>query len=360
MQETITVGLGERSYPITIGSGVLETIGSELKKNPIGSRYCLVSDDNVGPLYAEKLVQSLQQAGVSCEMITFAAGEENKSMATVETLAREMARRGFDRSDAVIAVGGGVVGDIAGFLAAIYMRGIPFIQVPTSLLAQVDSSVGGKTGVDIPEGKNLIGAFYQPKAVYIDLDVLSTLPEKEFRGGLAEVIKYGVIVDQAFFSFLSENRVKIIELDKKVLLPMIRTCCQIKADVVAKDEREGGLRRILNFGHTIGHAVEAASGYTLIHGFGVAIGMQTVAELAIASGYATAEALQPLERILKDYQLPVTIPEAFDKQQIKQYLQTDKKTIGGRVFFVIPEKIGKVIITDQVKPEHIDAVLNKG
>jgi 3-dehydroquinate synthase len=359
-QETITVGLGDRSYPITIGPGILHEIGPYLKQNPIGNRYCIVTDSNVATLYGQRLIDMLHQSGLNCEMIVFPAGEERKHMTTVATLGSEMAQKRFDRSDAIIALGGGVVGDIAGFLASIYMRGIPFIQVPTTLLAQVDSSVGGKTGVDIPEGKNLIGTFYQPQAVFIDLDVLQTLPMSEFRGGLAEVIKYGVIIDRVFFDFLATNRDEIMQLQPAKLLPMIRRCCEIKAEVVEKDEKEGGLRRILNFGHTIGHAVEAASGYTLIHGFGVAIGMCAVAKLSVLSGYATAETLQPVEDLLKAYQLPTHIPDEYDRQQLKQYLQTDKKTVSGRIFFVIPEKIGSVIVTDKVQPEHIDVVLNNG
>ncbi|MCP3892122.1 MAG: 3-dehydroquinate synthase [Desulfobulbaceae bacterium] len=360
MQETITVGLGERSYPISIGSGVLGNVSEFLLQKSIGNKYCVISDSNVGSLYGEKLIDAMQDAGISCEMITFPAGEENKNTSTVTTLASAMAERGFDRSDAIIALGGGVVGDISGFLASIFMRGIPFIQIPTSLLAQVDSSVGGKTGVDIPQGKNLVGTFYQPQAVFIDLDVLSTLPMSEYRGGLAEVIKYGVIIDKVFFSFLLENRAQILALDSDILLPMIRRCCEIKADVVEKDEREGGLRRILNFGHTIGHAVEAASGYSLIHGYGVSIGMQAVARMAVLSGHSTQSEMSEVEEILKAYELPLDIPNEFDIAQLKKYLLADKKTVGGRVFFVIPEQIGKVIITDKVKPEHIDAVLNNG
>jgi 3-dehydroquinate synthase len=237
------------------------------------------------------------------------------------------------------------------------MRGIPFVQVPTSLLAQVDSSVGGKTGVDIAEGKNLIGTFYQPKAVFIDTDVLKTLPPEEFLSGMAEVIKYGASIDADFFTWLGANREAILALEPAVIAPMIRRCCELKASVVEQDEREGGLRRILNFGHTIGHAVEAASGYSLIHGLSVAIGMQAVAELAVRCGYADKGVAAKIAELLRQYHLPTEIPSGMDRTALRRYLQADKKTIGGRIFFVLPEAIGKVRITDQVQDADLDAVL---
>ena len=211
--------------------------------------------------------------------------------------------------------------------------------------------------MDIPEGKNLVGCFYQPKAVYIDPDVLRTLPRKELLGGLAEVIKYGVIQDQEFFDFLDKRREAILALEEDVVISLIARCCEIKAQVVEQDEREGGLRRILNFGHTIGHAVEAASDFTLIHGLAIAIGMRAVADLAVLGGHLPREDADRLCRLLEAYNMPVVIPPELDRNVIKQFLQTDKKTIGGRVFFVLPEAIGKVIITDQVDDFHIDEVL---
>lgn len=356
-EQTITVGLGDRSYPIVIGSGVLTKVGADLLSYDIGKRYGIISDTNVAKIYGETLVGSLEAAGIACELIVFNAGEASKHTGTVTELARELAVRGFDRGDALIALGGGVVGDITGFLASIYMRGIPFVQVPTSLLAQVDSSVGGKTGVDIPEGKNLIGTFYQPKAVYIDIDVLTTLPKEEYLGGLAEVLKYGVIADNNFFDFLAANRRQILDLDAEVVVSMISTCCEIKAQVVESDEREGGLRRILNFGHTIGHAVEAASEYSIIHGLAVSIGMKAACELAMRGGYTDQATVNKVAEVLTAYELPTIIPSHLDRQAIKSYLKTDKKTVGGRVFFVLPESVGKVIVTDNVEIEDVDAVL---
>ncbi|RWX50558.1 3-dehydroquinate synthase, partial [Candidatus Electrothrix marina] len=248
-------------------------------------------------------------------------------------------------------------GDITGFLAAIYMRGIPFVQVPTTLLSQVDSSVGGKTGVDLPEGKNLVGVFYQPKAVYIDTDVLHTLPLDELQGGLAEVIKYGVIHDADFFAFLKKNKDAVFALQQDVLTRLIARCCEIKAWVVEQDEREGGLRRILNFGHTIGHAVEAASDFQLIHGKSVAIGMCAAAKLAVRTGCLAEQDACAIQDLIERYELPRSIPAELDRQLIKKYLLNDKKTIAGRVFYVLPEAIGKVMITNQVSAHDVDAVI---
>lgn len=358
MEQTITVGLGERSYPILIGKGVLKRIGEALQAADIAKRYAVISDDRVAALYSQRLLDVLRQANIAAELLTFPHGEASKHLATIGVLASQLADRGFDRGDGLIALGGGVTGDITGFLASIYMRGIPFIQVPTSLLAQVDSSVGGKTGVDLPEGKNLIGTFYQPRAVFIDTDVLQTLPRDEFLGGMAEVIKYGASIDAEFFAWLDENRSAILALDPSAIVPMIRRCCEMKAAVVEQDEHEGGLRRILNFGHTIGHAVEAASGYQLIHGFAVAIGMRAVAELAVRGGIAEPSVAEKIVRLLEAYNLPIAMPPDQDRATLRRYLNTDKKTRGGRVFFVLPERIGKVRITDQVNEAEIDAVLS--
>ncbi len=353
----VTVGLGERSYPIRIARGLLDRLGRDIACRRIGNRFCVISDDRVARLYGEPLMHSLSAGGLHAEMITFPHGEASKELATISTLAGQLAQKGFDRSDALIALGGGVTGDITGFLASIYMRGIPFVQVPTTLLAQVDSSVGGKTGVDIAEGKNLLGTFYQPRAVYIDPDVLSTLPEQELLGGLAEVIKYGVIWDKEFFDFLSANRKAILALEDSALLPLLARCCEIKAQVVEKDEREGGLRRILNFGHTIGHAVEAASNFALIHGLAIAIGMRAASDLAVRCKLCPPEDAKTIRRLLEDFGFPVEIPPELDRKAIRRFLLTDKKTVGGRVFFVLPEHIGRVIVTDNVASEDIDEVL---
>lgn len=357
MEQTIQVGLGERSYPIIIGTGILGQIGTLLKAADIAKRYGLISDDRVAALYGDKVLATLQESGVRAELFTFSHGEASKCLQTVGDLASRLVEHGFNRRSGLVALGGGVTGDITGFLASIYMRAIPFVQIPTSLLAQVDSSVGGKTGVDIPQGKNLIGTFYQPRAVYIDIDVLQTLPKDEFLGGMAEVIKYGASINADFFDWLQQNRDAILALDPAVIIPMIRRCCEMKAAVVEQDEQEGGLRRILNFGHTIGHAVEAASGYQLIHGYAVAIGMRAVADLAVRSGFTKPAVAERISDLLQQFGLPIKIPTQYDRSVLRQFMLTDKKAHNGRLVFVVPVDIGKVQITDQIDDAALDAVL---
>jgi len=357
--QTLTVGLEDRSYPIFIEDGIMEHIGRDLAQRTIASRYAVIADDYVASLYGSTLMNSLKEAGIQAELITFPRGEASKNLAVFAELSSKLAQMGFDRSSALIALGGGVTGDLTGFLAASYMRGIPFAQVPTTLLAQVDSSVGGKTGVDIPEGKNLVGAFYQPKAVYIDTAVLTTLPVDEYLGGMAEAIKYGVIWDFDFYCFLERNLDAILALQPDIIQEMITICCETKADVVAKDERESDLRRILNFGHTIGHAVEAASDFSIIHGHAVAIGMVAVLRLAVLSGLCKRKEAGRVATLIHAFGLPTEIPEDMDRERIKSYIKTDKKSIDGSVFYVLPTTIGKVIISNEVTEEQIDEILNR-
>ncbi len=353
----IQVGLDDRAYPIKIGKALLSGIGDDLTKRRVANRYVVIADDYVAGLFADPLMESLQKAGLTVFLITFPQGESSKNLSTIGELASKLAGLGIDRKDGLIALGGGVTGDITGFLAAIYMRGIPFVQIPTTLLAQVDSSVGGKTGVDIPEGKNLVGAFYQPKAVYIDTLMLRSLPRAELLNGLAEVIKYGVIYDREFFDFIEAKHEKVLDVDLDVMGEVVARCCAIKAHVVAADEKEADLRRILNFGHTIGHAVEAASNFAIAHGQAVAMGMVAAAEIAVDKGLMAKEESQRLYELIKAYGLQVDIPEELDRSSIKSYLKTDKKAVGGRPFFVLPETIGKVVITDDVDAKLIDKVL---
>jgi 3-dehydroquinate synthase len=355
--KSLTVGLEERSYPIIIQQGVLDKIGDALHKNPFAKRYAIVADDHVATLFGERLLASLHNSGIQAEIITFAQGESSKNLGTIAELSSTLARRGFDRKDGLLALGGGVTGDITGFLAACYMRSIPFAQVPTTLLAQVDSSVGGKTGVDIPEGKNLVGAFYQPQAVFIDSQVLRQLPKAEFLNGLAEVIKYGVIYERDFFKFLEMSRKDILSLDLHVLEDVIARCCKIKAAVVEADEKESDFRRILNFGHTIGHAVEAVSGYKLAHGLAVAMGMVAAAELAVLKGIMERQEKERLAQLIHEFGLPLAIPQEYDRARIQEHFLADKKTIDGKVFFVLPTSIGKVIITDDIEEGMLAKVL---
>ncbi len=354
----IEVGLGDRAYPIFVQEGLLADIGADLKERKIGKRYVIIADDRVAELYGQAVVVSLEAVGLACDLITFPRGEENKNLTTIAGLTSRLAQLGVDRKDCLIALGGGVSGDITGFVAAIYMRGIPFVQIPTTLLAQVDSSVGGKTGVDIPEGKNLVGCFYQPRAVYIDSTVLQSLPPEELLNGLAEVIKYGVIYDADFFYFLNAHREKIQALDLSVMEDVILRCCSIKAEVVEADEREADLRRILNYGHTLGHAVEAESHFTIAHGMAVAMGMVAVNKIAVAQGILMAETAGEITDLISSFGLPTTIPPELNRQQMKEFLKTDKKTVAGKPFFVLPIAIGTVIITDDVDDAIIDGALN--
>lgn len=353
----IQVGLGDRAYPIIIEQDILAQIGGYLQKLNIAKKYFIVADSHVADIYGRTLKDSLAEAGLPAKLVTFARGEESKHLGTIADLSSKLAQLGTDRKDALIALGGGVTGDITGFLAASYMRGIPFIQVPTTLLAQVDSSVGGKTGVDIPEGKNLVGAFYQPQAVYIDTAVLKTLPAAELLNGLAEIIKYSIIWDADFFEFLTEGRTRILALEPEILKEVIARCCSIKAKVVEADEREADLRRILNYGHTIGHAIEAASNYTMAHGAAVAIGMVMAGRLAVHKELLNSDEAGRIHKLITDYGMQDEIPVGMDRNRIKKYLKTDKKAVSGRPFFVLPTTIGKVVITDDVDEKLIDEVI---
>ncbi len=353
----LIVGLAERSYPIKIGQGLVDKLGDWLSEMNHGNRYAIIADETVASLYGKRVTDSFDRAGLSYVMLTFPAGEENKNLQTFAKLLSQLALEKFDRKSCVVALGGGVTGDLAGFVAASYMRGINFVQIPTTLLSQVDSSVGGKTGVDLPEGKNLAGTFYQPKAVFIDPDVLQTLPQNEILGGLAEVIKYGIIRDDKFFRFLEENRTKILALDPGCIQEIIYTSCKIKAEVVARDEHEGGLRRILNFGHTIGHAVEAESQFSLIHGLAVSIGMVAAAKISRIKGFLAERSVERICQLLMDYGMPVEVPEEYSREQIVDYLLVDKKVISGKVIFVLCNKIGSTVIADNVTNREILSVL---
>ncbi len=355
----LNVALGDRSYPLFIDSGCLEKIGPDIKERGLGNKYAVIADATVAGIYGKRVMENLAAAGVCAGLFPFPAGEKSKNLKTIAALAGRLVRAGYDRHDAIVALGGGVTGDLAGFLAATYMRGIPFVQVPTTLLAQVDSSVGGKTGVDIAEGKNLVGAFYQPKAVYIDPDVLITLPHEQLLSGLAEVIKYGIIRDADFFTFLEEYRRKIVRRDPEYIIKTIQRCCQIKAAVVQEDEQEGGVRRILNYGHTLGHAIEAAANYEILHGLAVAIGMVAAARLSVFAETFSGIDNDRIYAVISAYGLPVSVPEHLDKALIKRYLKADKKAQGGKVHFVLPKAIGMTYFTDAVTERMIDGVLQK-
>lgn len=351
--ETVSVPLEDKSYDILIGPGILSELGPMLEEFQPGGNFVMVTDSNVEDYLGMDLLNLMEASGAGVSMLSFAAGEESKSMETVVDLARRMVQAGADRSTIILALGGGVVGDMAGFLASIYMRGIPFIQIPTTLLAQVDSSVGGKTGVDLPDGKNLLGTFTQPLRVYADIGVLCTLPAQELRNGLAEVIKYGMIWSPELFSMLEKKWWDVINLEPHTTAEIVKQSCEIKAHVVARDEKEGGLRRILNFGHTIGHAVEASSDYRIPHGEAVAMGMMAVTRISHNRDMVSGEEVERLNALLEKFRLPRTIPDFVSEDSIIRLIHHDKKVKNGRVHFVLGSGIGKTVIADDVNSEEV-------
>ncbi len=356
---TVKVILGDRSYDIEIGQG-LAGIGPRLQGLGLGRKMALVTNPRVRKLYGQQAMDSLKAAGFVVMAVEIPDGEQSKSLDWANSIYTALLINSFDRKSALVALGGGVIGDLTGFAAATFMRGIPFIQVPTTLLAMVDSSVGGKTGVNHPMAKNMIGAFYQPKKVVMDLAVLQSLPKEEFLSGMAEVIKYGVIWDSAFFDYLDANRENILSLDQEALSHIIRRSCEIKAEVVSKDEREGGLRAILNYGHTLGHAIETAEQYRMRHGHAVAIGMVYAARLAQAIGLCDAAVPERVEKLIASYGLPTKLSALSRKPSTRELMDTmriDKKAEGGKVKFVLPTKIGEVVITKEWDEQRLEELI---
>ena len=352
----VTVDLKERTYDIVIGSKILNKLGLRLREfRP--SRVAIISNKTVFPIYKDAILRSLNDFNISPEVILIPDGEEYKDFSSINHIFGELLNKRFDRNSLLIAFGGGVVGDITGFAASTYMRGIRYVQVPTTLLSQVDSSVGGKTGVNHPLGKNMIGTFYQPSLVMIDIDTIRTLPKGEFSAGMAEIIKYGVIADRALFSYLENNRENILSLGDG-LIKIIKRSCEIKAGIVSKDEKETGLRAILNFGHTIGHAVETATGYKrFLHGEAVAIGMCLAADLAVRMNIFKNKDSERIKKLVELYKLPTAIPDNISPSDIINAMEIDKKIQRGKIRFVLPESIGKVRIQDSVGRELIKEVL---
>ena len=356
----VKVPLGERSYSILIGPGLLARLGSECAKLKLGRRCALISDRNVAPHFAGRTIRKLKAAGFEPVLITVPAGEKAKSLQSVQACYDQLAAHRLERQSFVIALGGGVVGDLAGFVAATYLRGIPFVQVPTTLLAQVDSSVGGKVGVNLWAGKNLVGAFHQPRLVLCDLDTLQTLPRREFRAGLAEVIKYGIICDAALFGRLERDLPKLLGLDPALLAAVVARCCEIKAEVVSQDETESGLRAILNFGHTIGHAIENSVGYgKYLHGEAISIGQVAAAELSRRVTGLNADSVRRIRDLFHRAGLPTTIHlDARRRARLVGAMKLDKKVSGGQVRFVLAERIGKVRWGQEVPPALLTGTLN--
>ena len=338
--ETIKVALGERSYSITLGAGILDTLGSLCRGLGLSGSAAVVSNTTVAPLYYDRVRAALEEAGYPVFLVQLPDGEGFKNSATLDLIYDSLVDASLDRGSFIVALGGGVIGDMAGFAAASYLRGIPFVQVPTTLLAQVDSSVGGKTGINHPRGKNLIGAFYQPRAVLIDVATLDTLPEREYLSGLGEIVKYGAVLDRDFFDFLEQNAPRLLARDQAALIHAVGRCCAIKAGVVESDEREGGVRAVLNYGHTLGHAVETLTGYTrYLHGEAVAIGMVQAARFSQSLGFCTGADRERIDALLERFGLPRELP-AFAAGAYAEALSHDKKVRDSGLLFICNFGIG--------------------
>jgi len=355
--KTLNVELGERRYPIHIGSGLLHR--PELLQPCIaGSRVAVVTNETVGPLYLDALLKQLTPWNPVC--VVLPDGEVYKTLDVLNNIFTALLKNRCDRKTTLIALGGGVVGDMTGFAAATYQRGVPFIQVPTTLLAQVDSSVGGKTGVNHPLGKNMIGAFHQPECVVIDTDVLSTLPDKELSAGLAEVIKYGLIGDPEFFAWLEQNLEKLMTRDSQALAYAIERSCADKARVVAADEREAGSRALLNLGHTFGHAIETGAGYgAWLHGEAVAAGMCMAADLSRRLGWLTPGEFARIEKLIQRAQLPTRAPKTLSAAQLREFMSVDKKVEAGKLRLVLPKGLGHAVITADFPPALFNETLEQ-
>lgn len=353
--ERLVVALDSRSYPISIGPGLLRQ--TELFSSVIsGRRVMVVTNDTVAPLYLELLKQTL--SGFQLDVHVVPDGETYKSLASFEAIMSSLLEGSHGRDTTLVALGGGVIGDLTGFAAACYQRGVPFVQVPTTLLSQVDSSVGGKTAVNHPLGKNMIGAFYQPKSVVIDTDCLATLPARELSAGLAEVIKYGIIYDADFFVWLEQHVADLLALQPQALTYAIQRCCTIKAEVVAQDETEQGIRALLNLGHTFGHAIEAEQGYgNWLHGEAVAAGTVLAAKTAQAMGLLGEDEVQRIVRLFAAAQLPLKAPAAMDFAAFMRHMMRDKKVLSGKLRLVLPTAIGQAALFGDVSDSLLASII---
>ncbi len=356
--EKITVSLGDRSYPITVAAGLFNDPASfwPLKA---GDNAMLVTNETLAPLYLDKLSTLLSQAGVKVDQVILPDGEKYKTLAVMDEVFTALLQKPHGRDTTLIALGGGVIGDLTGFAAASYQRGVRFIQVPTTLLSQVDSSVGGKTAVNHPLGKNMIGAFYQPASVVVDTDCLTTLPARELASGLAEVIKYGIILDGDFFQWLEQNLDALLALDEKAMAYCIRRCCELKAEVVAADEREMGLRALLNLGHTFGHAIEAHMGYgNWLHGEAIAAGMVMAARTAERLGQFSSADTDRIIALLLRAGLPVHGPASMKAEEYLPHMMRDKKVLAGEMRLVLPLAIGRSEVRAGVAHDMVLAAIN--
>ena len=357
--KTVHVNLGSRSYDILVGHGILDQLGQEYRRLGLGAKAAIVTNPTVSALYLSPVRKSLEDAGVSVHVVTVPDGEEYKTLETVGQIHGDLMKAGLDRTSCVVTLGGGVVGDMAGFCAATYMRGIDFVQVPTTLEAQVDASVGGKTAVDHESGKNMIGAFHQPRLVLIDTETLMSLPKRDVKSGLAEVIKHGLIRDAELVAFLDEKMEQIAELEIEAdeLDWLIARNCEIKACVVETDETEKGLREILNYGHTVGHAIESASEFRLRHGEAIALGMMAEAKIAVDKGVCDVTTLELQNRLIERTGLGKW-DAGVSESDVIQLMSSDKKAREGVIRFVLLEGVGKTIHSDDVTRCEIGAGLH--
>lgn len=354
--ETLTVNLAERSYPIHVGAGLL-TSSALFAPHIAGQRVMIVTNDTVAPLYLDVLCHTL--AAYQVESLVLPDGEAHKTLTSFERIMSALLEGKHGRDTTLIALGGGVIGDLVGFAAACYQRGVPFIQVPTTLLSQVDSSVGGKTAVNHPLGKNMIGAFYQPKAVIIDIDCLRSLPQRELAAGMAEVIKYGIIWDEDFFNWLELHTSDIQALQSHALSKVILRCCAIKADVVSQDETENGVRALLNLGHTFGHAIEAEKGYgNWLHGEAVAVGSVQAAETSLRLSLLAQHDVDRIKALLVKAHLPITAPADMEFDDYLHHMLRDKKVKAGKLRLVLPVAIGRADLFTDVEPSVLRAVID--
>ena len=359
LSNTLKLDLGDRSYPIYIGAELLTEVDL-LTGHIRGSSALVVTNSTVAPLYLAKIQASLNALNIRHDSVILDDGEQHKTIATVEKIIDTLMRKRHDRQTTLIALGGGVVGDITGFAASIYQRGVNYIQVPTTLLSQVDSSVGGKTGVNHPMGKNMIGAFYQPQCVIADTSTLSTLPNRELSAGLAEVIKYGLIHDASFFDWLEQNIEQLIARDYQALCHAILVSCNIKAEIVARDERETGIRAILNLGHTFGHAIETSMGYgNWLHGEAVATGMVMAADLSLRHSWIDESVKQRAVNLLEISALPVKSPAEMTIDKYMNAMAIDKKTLDGTIKLILLKALGEAIITSDYDADLLKQTLTQ-
>ena len=358
--KTVNVDLGDRSYPIYIGESLFEQ-PELLTRHVHGKQVMVVTNETIAPLYLAAIESMLATADVQVDAVVLPDGEKYKTLETVNLIFDALLEKGHNRTTTLIALGGGVIGDMCGFAAASYQRGVNFVQVPTTLLSQVDSSVGGKTGVNHPLGKNMIGAFYQPQAVLINTDTLITLPPRELSAGMAEVIKYGLIADKSFYDWIDANIDGLMAGDSELLAEAIRVSCECKADVVAQDEREGGIRAILNLGHTFGHAIEAHQGYgNWLHGEAVGTGMLMAADYGCRSGALTNAEVADLKAMLVKAGLPVAAPSDMSIEDFLSRMQIDKKVLDGRIRLVLLQSIGNAFVTSDVDQQLLRQTLQQG